>query len=363
MPIGSDLNLTLPEVGDAASVAAARIVDTLEKLAAACEGDVPGAAVDISANLDLQANGVTSTAFVGLDNLADSNDGLPGYLFRYQNNLWFVHPDGAFQVTDGVGLNASGIGGIGGDYGAGDESVDYDATNDWYNFTDHPGDWSDLRVNGIRLKDPSAGSIRLIADTASVSSDQDWAFKALAATTSGIVTQTSAGVTGVTSSVADAFTFGGNLTVNGTFSRSGGPDLVMTVQPTCGVSAALAGASDTWFQGAQGVQSNATGFTALFHQGFQLHIGDTVKSLVYTTQNGGGTANWTVTAYYQSDTGTRTSLGSQNLVGIANAVVQNVFNFTDHTLATGEAFFVEFQHTSGAGNPILSAIRLTYRPA
>src|SRR5690348_11997960 len=103
MPVGSDLNMTLPAVGDSPSTAAAAIIDSFERLRDAVEGDVPGAAVDVSANFDLQANGLLNTAFVDFDNLADNNDGQPGYLFRFENNLWFVHPDGAFQVTDGVG--------------------------------------------------------------------------------------------------------------------------------------------------------------------------------------------------------------------------------------------------------------------
>lgn len=156
MPIGSDLNVDVPNFVvppvDSPTQAAAKIVDALEKLVAACEGDVPGAALDISAELDFQAQGATGVAHVGLDNLADENSNDPGEIFRFGNDLFFVHPDGVVKITDGTGLNAAGIGGIGGDYGTGPESVEYENTTDEYSFLDAPGNFSDILVGGIKFK-------------------------------------------------------------------------------------------------------------------------------------------------------------------------------------------------------------------
>lgn len=166
MPIGSELNETLPEVGDSAPVAAARIIDTLERLVEAVEAQVPSSAVDVDADFDMQGHGFTDTGSLGLANLADTDDVPTGHLFRFENNLWFVHPDGAFQLTAGDTLNISITGGIGGDYGGSNPAlVSFsDATASYLFYDDaSSGAFADVECDDLAIHNGTANSVRFEA--------------------------------------------------------------------------------------------------------------------------------------------------------------------------------------------------------
>ena len=354
MPIGSSLNATPPERGDSPSLAASRIIDTFNRLVAAVEGPVPSAALDVTGDIDLQLHGLENVGQIALGNMADNDEGLPGWVFRYNNNLWFVHPDGAFQITDGVGLNAAGIGGIGGDYGAGSESVEYVLADQEYIFLDAPGDYSDIAVRGVRFVGDTTGYVRVRADV-TVDSNVEWLLKEPSATTSQLVVQTSAGVTGTATSSADAFTFNGALTVGGTLVRVARS---MTQFPVTQVDAA-----GFWTQqgttASTGVVAPSGAGTETLRLWFPLHAGDTVKSMVVHTKGGDGTETFRMAALY-ANAGTTTSLGSSTNAIPALSTAHTI-DFTDHTMATYDAFFVEINRVSGSGTTVqVNSVTLIY---
>lgn len=201
MPIGSDLNTTFPAVGDSPSVAAAAIIDTLDKLVDAVEASVPVSALDANASLDMDGHAISGVAYVGMDNEA-AIETTPGRLHRYGDDLYWVHTTGSVKITDGTGLNASGIGGIGGDFGAGPEYVDYDAALDRYEFFDGPGDMSSVMGDKVILK-TSTGECTLTTDTAT---DVTYTLPAAPAS-DGLMQATTAGAISVSPTVAPRITF------------------------------------------------------------------------------------------------------------------------------------------------------------
>lgn len=160
MPIGSELNETLPAVGDSPSVAASRIIDTFQKLVAAVEGKVNTSVIQANANLDMLGYQVQRVGTVAFENQAGA-PATSGYLARYNNDLWWVHPSGAFKITDGVHLNATAIGGFSGDFGLGTEKVEYDATLDRYEFYDAPGDFSGVMGDRMIIMGSGGGECTL----------------------------------------------------------------------------------------------------------------------------------------------------------------------------------------------------------
>lgn len=201
MPIGSDLNTTFPAVGDAPATAAAAILDTLDKLVDAVEGSVPVSALSGNADLDLDGHALDGVGYVGFDQ-AIANETTPGRLHRFGDDLYWVHTAGVVKITDGTGLNASGIGGIGGDFGLGPESVDYDATLDRFEFYDGPGDLSSVMGDKVILK-TAAGECTITTDTAT---DVTYTLPAAPAD-NGLMQCTMGGVVSVSPTVSTLITF------------------------------------------------------------------------------------------------------------------------------------------------------------
>lgn len=202
MPIGSDLNTTLPEVGDSPSTAASRIIDTFEKLIAAVEGTVPVSVLTASGHIEMAGtSGINDAAYLELaDSVGVSST--VGQLQRFNGNLYWVSPSGTVQITDGASLNAAATGGIGGDYGTGPEVLEYDATNDRYEAYDGPGDLSGLMGDRLILQ-AAAGECTITTNTAS---NVTWTFPAAPAA-DGLMQATAAGAISVSATVAPRITF------------------------------------------------------------------------------------------------------------------------------------------------------------
>lgn len=229
MPIGSELNETLPAVGDSAAVAAARIIDTFEKIIEAVEGEVSTAALDMDNNLEMNAHAVRNASAV---ELVDGFTSAVGGLYRSVNDLWWVHPDGAFKITDGVGLNAAGVGGIGGDYGAGDETLDYDATNDRYDFLDDAGDFSDIRTTKVWLRDAASGADAKLNYVGAAG--PTWTLSDLSGS-AGLALVSATGTVTVGTTIAPALTLSAAATFNSTVALNAAA--TFAVAPTFAVGA------------------------------------------------------------------------------------------------------------------------------
>jgi hypothetical protein len=102
-----------------------------------------------------------------------------GRIVRYNNNLYWVNSSGAVQITDGTSVNASGIGGIGGDYGGAnpasfrfiDASQRYDLYDD-YDILQ----WAYFRCRGVDIADGAATTDMVRLRAPSIAGSYDFTF-------------------------------------------------------------------------------------------------------------------------------------------------------------------------------------------
>lgn len=157
MAIGDSISEPIPPVGTAGTSYATQLVAFLTEVKARLEAKVPLTSILIGA-LDMANNALTNVASVGLYESASQPSTPVGSIQRYGNNLWYVSNAGAFQMTNGAALNATGIDGITGDYGSPNpaELRFVDADQEFY-FYDNFGTGAWARVKGLTY-DVAAGA-------------------------------------------------------------------------------------------------------------------------------------------------------------------------------------------------------------
>lgn len=159
MAIGSPMTATIPDVGDAGTAYATEINAFLAEVEAALEAKVPFSALEGS-TLDLNNVPVVDATYVHLVESAALPVASPiGRIQRYQNNLYWVTDEGVLRLTNGLAVDASSIGGIGGDYGGGNPAlVSFHDGTSMYRFYDDSGTstWAYLRSRGLDIADGAA---------------------------------------------------------------------------------------------------------------------------------------------------------------------------------------------------------------
>jgi len=159
---GVDLDLTLPSLSEAMATNVARIATALSVIEDDLAALVTAGELNINTALSFQGNPATE---VGGVRLTGGVSDVEGTLYVDNNyDLWVTTSAGQVRLTANGALDASSIGGIGGDYGTGNESVAYDSSSQEYRFTADSGVWADLVADDLVLKG-SAGSIRLGVDS------------------------------------------------------------------------------------------------------------------------------------------------------------------------------------------------------
>lgn len=118
MPIGSTLTNSVPAVGSSGTAYATSVNALLNEMKTAIEGTVPFSALSGS-TLDMDNVPIIDASYVAFYNTTGTPSAAIAGRFVYSDGeLWAVNSTGAIQITSGSGLNASAIGGIGGDYGS-----------------------------------------------------------------------------------------------------------------------------------------------------------------------------------------------------------------------------------------------------
>lgn len=150
--IGQSLGATIPAIGTAGTTYATNINDTLTALVDACEAGVStSVGLTVDSDVDFDGNGITDASHLGLTNQA-SQPATAGYAYIY-NNEWYLN-DGLgndVRITLNGALDASSVGGIGGDYGGGNPAaVSFNDASGKYIFTTDPSVYADLEIADIR---------------------------------------------------------------------------------------------------------------------------------------------------------------------------------------------------------------------
>lgn len=154
MPIGSTLTNDVPAVGSSGTGYATAVNALLEEMKTAIEGTVPFSALSGS-TLDMNNVPIIDAAYVAFYNTTGTpSAALAGRFVYSDGEMWAVNSTGAIQITSGGALNASGIGGIAGDYGGAnpasvrfvDAATRYDFYDDYSTLT-----WAYTRARGLDI--------------------------------------------------------------------------------------------------------------------------------------------------------------------------------------------------------------------
>ena len=137
MAIGDTFPYSVPSVGAAGPQYATDINNVLTELIARTNVKVPFSALSGS-SLDMSNVPVQNLRYASFYDQSGTPSGSPTSRFEsYAGNIYWVSPLGSIQITSGTGLNASGIGGIGGDYGGGNPAlVSFVDASNRYDFWD-----------------------------------------------------------------------------------------------------------------------------------------------------------------------------------------------------------------------------------
>lgn len=156
-------NQTIPPVGSAGTNYARDITLFLTEVKQRLEDPVPLSSVTIT-DLDMGNNAISNVKSLGLYQQVNSPTTPVGSIQRYGGNLYWVSSGGAVQITNGAALNASGIGGLTGDYGGANPAqlrfVDADAT--YYAYDDYAGaTWAGIFAKQFDVSGDGVGNQRV----------------------------------------------------------------------------------------------------------------------------------------------------------------------------------------------------------
>lgn len=176
MTYGDPLVEVVPAVGASGTGYATSINEAIEEMQTVLETGVPFSSLQGS-ELDLNNVPILDATYITLvEGIVTPAASPIGRLARYQNNLYWVTDEGAVRITLNGALDATSVGGIGGNYGGGNPAlVSFSDANQRYEFYDDSGTstWAYLRSRGLDIADGAATTdvIRLRAPAIAASYD------------------------------------------------------------------------------------------------------------------------------------------------------------------------------------------------
>ena len=122
------------------------------------------AGLNITANLPIGGNHLTN---VGGMVLVSGNAPTSAGSFYYSGGNFYVKDaTGVIQLTAAGSINLSAIGAIGGDYGSGDESLNYDLASQEYRLRASSTAFADAVMDDLVLMEPGASPAEFVRITA-----------------------------------------------------------------------------------------------------------------------------------------------------------------------------------------------------
>lgn len=365
--IGQSLGATIPAIGTAGTTYATNINDTLTALVDACEAGVAtSVGLTVDSDVDFDGNGITDASHLGLTNQT-SQPATAGFAYIY-NNEWYLN-DGLgndVRITLNGALDASSVGGIGGDYGGGNPAaVSFNDANSKYTFTTDPGVYAALEFGSARHIAATSGNALTVKAPDSLAGAYTITWPTAAPASTAVVTMTSAGVlaTTLTPSVTtltatDAIS-GGTLTTAGAdVLRGEATDLVHALE--CHSTAA------TLAQDADGRWQWEATTGAVVAIPLKLREGTRLKSIVFrVVGSAAGVVTCSIvrntvnadpsvaTAIWSSDTSSGASAQTVTLTGTVHTV-SSVYSYTA---------YAQFSVANFAGQKFLQAQIVTDRTA
>lgn len=152
--VGTDLNLDLPQLNEPLAQIVSKTRAALSSIEDSLADKVTSSALNINAALSFGGNHLTNLGGVVL---VDGNVPVAEGSIYYTDGKFYVRDAaGPIQLTANGAINLAAVGAIGGDYGAGSESVEYDLASGEYRFKKSENEWASLVAKDVVLVEDSA---------------------------------------------------------------------------------------------------------------------------------------------------------------------------------------------------------------
>lgn len=329
---GSPLAIQYPVTGDSTKDVLTKFSDNFQVLETDLEAKVTQADIEIGGALEMHDHPLTEVgSLLMTDNIGASS--VAGTLM-YATGKWYVADAvGAIQLTDGSGgISASGVGGIGGDYGGTEPAlVSYSAIDSTYSFTTDPGVYAD--VNMLSVTFPTAGGSLTLVPDAALTGAKTITISAPPASGTGMLTLTSAGVMEADAAVTNAQTFS-DVTVT---------DLTATNLLRPALTRAIPLVHLEWTNAAPTVTrayGRVTTITALteFLIPIELEVGEKLTNISCYVTRSGTAGTVTLRAFKVSTAGTVSHLGAAVTSAAVSSSFTVSFPYAGAACAAGETF-------------------------
>lgn len=211
---GTPLTLDYPVIGEPIATALGKLIAILQALQADIEPKILPSEFSWTSDLSAQGHALSSLSKIQLDEIA-SAAGLPtGTLYIDDGDLWVQTSSGSVRITLAGQINASGLGGISGDFGGSNPArVTYTDLTDTYAFTADTNDWSAIECQEVKLRN-NGNWTTLRADPAQ-STAQSHLFGAPNGSGIALLRQTSGGIIQSTGTIDQPLTMSESITFTG----------------------------------------------------------------------------------------------------------------------------------------------------
>lgn len=160
--IGDPITQTIPVVGTTGTSYATQINDFLTEVRTRLEARLPLSSLLVG-ELNMANNPITDVSLLGLYQNTSADTDAVGSLQNIAGDLYYISSTGAIQVTSAGAVNASGIGGITGDYGgANPAQLRFDDGTKIYQFYDDFSGlaWGYTKQLGVDITGGSTSLVR-----------------------------------------------------------------------------------------------------------------------------------------------------------------------------------------------------------
>lgn len=151
--IGTNLNLTLPQLGDTIATIVSKTATALSAIQTSIADKATQAGLNLNSDISFLGNRATNVG--GVVMVDGNNPTAAGSIYYHSGEFYAIDATGTIKLTNLGALNASGIGGIGGDYGGVNPALEsYDNTTGQYRFYTNGGThaWADIAAHGLFLE-------------------------------------------------------------------------------------------------------------------------------------------------------------------------------------------------------------------
>lgn len=344
MARGDTISTTVPSVGDAETQGTTDLLTILSALVTIAETKVTPSEIDMDATLDFNSQAGENVKYFEFvtqvsdpataETLYTKNDGATDELY-FQNGSGSV-----VQITNGGALNVAATGSVtGAGYGSGGVAVNWNSAGTNYQFKSGSGadDYAALTADGLQLRDGSSHAVTL--DSPALAADYTITFANAVPGSESFLTLDNSG----------QLAYADNATPYTNFKHAG-------VQVMSNPASSVA-SQGTWDP--QGYtypgdwHTTATSATQTLQYFLNVKPGDEITQVyIYIPDNN---ASVTFTFRFRKRALPSGATTTIDTISTFNSTGTATWDVTDTTVAAGELFWVEVEHTGTASNDVTVA--------